>query len=103
MQNVLLPMKSLNQLAQFITGIILAMGIYGWTFWLALTPRQLPPTHLEIRDYQTLFIFGYVALIGLAFLFARRFPGLAKGFLVGSVVNLILQGLVFATGVLMNF
>jgi hypothetical protein len=96
-------MKSPNKLLQFITGFILATGLYGWIVWLALTPRQAPPTHLEIRDFQTLFIVGYAAFIGLAFLISRRFSGLAKGFLVGSVANLVLQGLFFATGALMNF
>jgi hypothetical protein len=95
--------KKFNNAAQLSIGMFIALGFYVWTFWLALTPRQLPPTQLEIRDFQALFIFGYVALIGLAFLFSRRFPGLAKGFLIGSVVNLVLQGLPFSTGVLTNF
>ena len=85
-----------------VIGMILAMGSYGLTFWMALTPRRLPAGQLEIRDFSIVFILGYIALIGSAFLLSRRFPGLAKGFLVGSVVALVLQGLLFATGVLMN-
>jgi len=85
-----------------VIGMILAMGLYGLTFWLALTPRKLPAGQLDMKDFQTVFILGYIALIGLALLFSRRFPSLAQGFLVGSVVSLVLQGLVFATGALMN-
>jgi hypothetical protein len=85
-----------------VIGMILAMGLYGLTFWLALAPRKLPASQLEIKDFQTIFVFGYIALIGIAFLFSRRFPSLVKGFLVGSVVSLVFQGLVFATAALMN-
>ncbi len=95
-------MKSLEKTVQFIAGAIMAVGLYAWIVWLALTPRQVLPTNLEIRDFLTLFIFSYAALVGLAFLFSRRFPSLAKGFLVGSVGNLVLQGLLLATGILMN-
>lgn len=91
-----------NQRLHTVIGMILAMGVYGLTFWLALTPRKLPASQLEMKDFQTVFILGYIVLIGLAFLFSRRFPNFVKGFLVGSVVSLVLQGLVFATGALMN-